>query len=213
MEEIRTHSNHRNNCKVVVESKKHWVAYILPVILLLIFGVPFLIGVLAGFYDPKNFIMLMIPLPVVFLSIFAIINNQSISWTLTEEELIIKSGFLPWKKMYYLIPVEDIYEAYYSTGFLATIFGFGDLSIRRTEGSTTGFTFRTMNKHKEISGEINSRVRGYKKLKYNQPSVSLLTKGNSVIDELSQMAALKKEGLLTPEEFQQMKSVLLNSRR
>lgn len=138
------------------------------------------------------------------------LSNRSTSWTLTDEDLIIKSGFLPWNKIYLEIPKEDLYEALYSRGFFATIFGFGTLTIRRTEGTTSSFTTSGMTNPQEITGSINSLVREIKKK--SRMNFINITNNQSVADEINKLLELKNQGLINEEEFAIQKQRLINHR-
>ena len=87
-------------------SKKHWSTYIWPTFAVLL-GLLFLIV--------KSYIFGFI---LIIVGITKVLSNKSTFWTLTEEDLIIKSGFLPWKKTYFEIPKEDITKHSINTAFL-----------------------------------------------------------------------------------------------
>lgn len=71
---------------------------------------------------------------VVVKSINDIIFNKTFTWTFDDSKLIIKSGFLPWKKSYYTVPIEDVYEACLTQSTLSNILGRADIVIRKTDG-------------------------------------------------------------------------------
>lgn len=195
---LDAHSN------IVCESKKHWSTYILPIILIF-HAIPFLF---MGLYGGVRLIVWLIAgVILLFVTMNSILRNLSTKWILTQEELIIKSGFLPWKKTYFEIPIETIYEAYYQYGFWAKIFGYGHLNIRRTEGSTSSFRTTAMTNCDVITQSINTEVKTLKKSK-QVPQQSSVTQ-YSVADELMKLSELMTKGIITQEEFAEQKAKLL----
>ncbi len=195
MEQIR-HSHDRTVDTILAISKKHWATYILPTVAVL-FGLFFLLGK----YN-------IIGIGLIFFGVTKILTNKSTSWTLTNEDLVIKSGFTPWRKLYFEIPKEDIYEALYHRTIFGSIFGFGDLSVRRTDGSTSTFSCSGMTDPKEITGSVNALVRETKKSSKN--NTVNFTNNISLADEIQKLAELKNQGILNDEEFNVQKQRLIN---
>lgn len=181
-----------SDTNILIVARKHWYAYLPPAILF--------------------FICLIVWLTIKFIALLGIIwcihlvlKYQSTSWSLTDHELIIQKGYLPWTKSYYSIPIEDIYEAYYRHGLEAKLFKFGHLSIRRTDGTTTEFTERTMSHADELTGTVNAMVRQLKQQRY-QPAQSINVQTNiNITHSLIELAKLKERGILTDSEFEQAK--------
>lgn len=192
-----TKSRTIDNTPVVCESTKHWTVYVGPVFVIL----------LALFFSLGMEKYLIVWIAIILLSILRILSSKSSKWILTKNELIIKSGFLPWRKSYFDIPIDTIFEAYYEHNLFANIFGYGHLNIRRTEGSTSSFRTTKMTKHKEITTNINSMVQELKKQEklMNMPQPTVNT-----VDELYKLSQLKQQGILTDEEFEHMKQKLIN---
>lgn len=197
MEQIGQPHDRRTEMIMAI-SKKHWATYIFPAIAVFI-GI---ICLFTGHY--------LIMLLFFIAGITKLLSNKSTAWTLTNEDLIIKSGFLPWRKVYYVIPKEDIFEAYYRKSAIGTIFGYGTLNIRRTEGTTTSFHEKGMTNPDEITGSINSLIRELKK----NPKVNFvnLNTNHSIADEIQKLVELKNQGLLSEEEFSAHKQKLIDNR-
>ncbi|MFV0554011.1 MAG: SHOCT domain-containing protein [Mangrovibacterium sp.] len=196
----------KNN--VVAESKKHWIAYVLP-----IFGTLFgLMTALVGSADDKQtifgYLVLIIGLIILLMSFNAFWRIKSCRWILTEEELIIKSGFLPWRKSYFDIPMEDIYESYVSFGFWGKMLGYAQLTIRRTEGVTSHFSSNMMVNHTMLMRTINAEVRKLKKLSRQVQTINNHS-NLSVSDELLKLKDLLNSGVISEEEFETLKKNLV----
>ena len=216
--ETLTNTTYRSKSqqKILVESRKHPIAYVGPGLLLFFFGIPLLINILISFgslFQLSSILFLLFALPLTFWAISQVILNIKYRWTLTEEMLIAESGFLPWDRQYYEIPIDNIYEALCRQQFLGTFFGFGDITIRRTDGSTSWFKAHTITRHKEMTTAINALVRAHKQATAPRYAEPVASKTSSLAEELSQMLALKNQGVLSAEEFQQIKSNLINSQR
>ena len=194
--------------EVICVSNKHWSAYILPVFLLLIVGLFLLMGLFLHITKINGETISGIVFSL--LSLKKIMENKSTKWILTKEGLIMKSGFLPWTKSNFEVPIENIYEAYYRFGFWAKILGFGHLTIRRTEGTTSQFIATKMTNFKQITAKINSEVRNLKKL---AKQVQKISDGSSlsISDELLKLNELLEKSIISEDEFKAQKNRLLNS--
>lgn len=185
--------------KVICTSKKYWIVYVFPCLMIFL-GLIFVLSGLKYYTAVGTF----------FVAVFVlkILGLKSTKWILTDNELIIKSGFLPWRKTYFDIPIDTIFEAYYRHNLLSNIFGYGYLYIRRTEGLTSGFKEPAMTKHGEIAGKINAMIRDLKKSQSQHfiPQQQVLSQA----DELLKLTELHRQGVLSDEEFQQMKQKLIN---
>lgn len=96
---------------VLCVSRKHWLAYVFHSIL-------FIIGL---FLLDGNRFWYIVGLVFILVAAVRILANLFVKWTLTETELILEEGFLPWAKTYLEIPFYDIFEAYYRPSFLGHI--------------------------------------------------------------------------------------------
>ena len=189
-----------NTSKVICESKKHFFANFFPIFLIIVgafFGIAF-------FYEAS--FMGLVGIIMIAFGIHKILLNKTTRWILYEDELIITSGFLPWQRIFFTIPIDNIFEAFYQHDFFAHLFKYGHLNIRRTEGSTSSFRTTAMIKNKEMTGTINSMVRN---LKTNPVQKNPLNQNLS--DELLKLANLKNQGILTEEEFQLQKQKMLSN--
>lgn len=207
MEETKKASGEISD-EIICISNKHWSAYVFPIFFLTIGGLFLFMGLFSPLTKINGW-----TISGLILSLFSlnkILANKSTKWILTKEDLIIKSGFLPWKKSYFEIPIENIYEAYYQFGFWAKIMGYGHLNIRRTEGSTSQFITTKMTNFKEITATVNSEVRKLKKLA-NQ--VQKISGGNnfSISDELLKLNDLFEKSIISEDEFIEQKNKLLKS--
>lgn len=183
---------------VLCISRKHWSAYVFHSIL-------FIIGL---YLASSGGFWIFIGVVIMLAAAMKILSNFFVKWTLTEEEVIVEGGFLPWAKTYREIPFYDIFEAFYNPSFLGHIFGYGRLTIRRSEGTTTSFSSSCMNSNKEMTSGINTFIR---KLKTKDSSITYVNNQVSISmsDELERLHELREKGILTADEFIQRKNRLL----
>ncbi len=196
---IETKTGTTSNSTVICQSKKHWIVYVFPYFMIVL-GLFFMLTTLKYY--------VIVGIAFIAISVMKILKYKSTKWTLTDTDLIIKSGFLPWRKTYFNIPIDTIFEAFYKHDLLSNIFGYGHLYIRRTDGSTSAFGTPTMTKHGEITGKINTMIRELKKPQSqyfaSQPQTS------SLADELVKLTELHRQGAITDDEFERMKQRLIN---
>ncbi len=185
-----------NGEEIIAESSKHWASYIIPIILTLI-----------GFsaFTSKLWIS---GVPILLYSITHILSNLRTKWILTNQYLHFTTGFLPWKRTDLAIPHSLFFEAYYERNFFSVILGFGNLVLKKTDGSTSFLRTTMMNNKKEIIQNIN----GFAWQDNNeQPIINQQINTSSMSDELLKLSNLRDQGILTEEEFQEQKQRLLNS--
>ena len=138
-----------NDKQVLVLSEKHWISYVLP-------ALAAIVALYLLFLGKYWWILSCILLGYAVWSYFVL---RSVSLTLTDKELIIKSGVLPWNRTYFNIPVYDIYEAFYEKGMISYLLGYGTVSIRRTDGVSTAFSYTYMTRYNDMVGQINALIR------------------------------------------------------
>lgn len=202
---------HNKNTEIILAySKKHWFASILPAFLVFL-GIAWILS-----FKIFNIIL---GLLLLFYAGTRLLANRQTSWMLTNDLLIIKSGFLPWRRVYYEIPKEDIYEAYFTQGIAGSMLKFATIVVRRNDGSASYFSESKMADFEEMIGRINDVVVKLKKSNQHIVAntgeiVSELKRQNAnaqlIADELYKLSALKEKGLITDEEFNAQKRKLIN---
>ncbi len=181
-------------------AKKHWATFTIPTLVILL-GLIF--SQLSTFF--KYFGIAMIVLNAI-----KIYSLTTVKWTLTSTDLYITKGILPWTKTQLQIPIFDIYESLVSYDMFGHIFGFGHITIRRTEGNTTQITETALTGAKNFSGYINQFVQDFKKNKHNVTIYQTTATKQSIREELKHLAELKNNGELTQDEYDKMKKILIN---
>ncbi|MEW5979247.1 MAG: PH domain-containing protein [Acidobacteriota bacterium] len=131
---------------------------------------------------------------------------RSFSWTVMDEQVVIKRGWLPWRKLHFEIPIDTVFEAYYTFGLFGRLFNFGHCTLRRTEGVTSEFSETYMARAEELVRLINRKVREFKKQQKQAPSVST----RSEVEELKELALLKADGSISAQEYETLKRKIVN---
>lgn len=184
------------NAQLVIQ--KHWVNYIVPVILMLI-G----LSMMSTSSFIKYFGYALVAFNVV--RVYSIYN---VSWTLTQSEVYIRSGMFPWTKRSWHVPIFDIYESTVSYGMFGHFFGYSNIQIRRTEGMTSAIYGYALSGAKDFSGQINGLVHNFKRSKHTVV-LNQAVGNKSISDELKDLAELKNRGELTQQEFDVIKQRFL----
>lgn len=179
--------------------KKNWSAYLIPGILILL-GLTFL---------KQNTFFMIIGILLIVYNAIRVISLMKVKWTLSEGNVFIEGGFLPWAKTEFQVPVFDIYECIYNTNLFSHIVKSGNLNLRRTEGVTSQLTVTSMTNAKEFSAQVNSMVHTYKGKK-NNVYVNNSTPSTSASEEIVKINDLKNKGLISESEYQIMKSKIIN---
>lgn len=197
--------------------RKHVVAYLGPGIVVAIGLLLLAGGPLLGF----------IGVIVLGIGVNKILHLRAARWIVTADGVSTRVGWLPWRRGGLFVPVEHVYEAYYHRSFLGHYFGFGDLSLRRSDGTTTTLAMDDLAGADDICGEINAlvRERHVERRAATHAQISLAgdihrtmhahalatTSVSAPLQALEQLAGLRERGALSEEEFAREKARLLNA--
>ncbi|PYO43909.1 MAG: hypothetical protein DMD29_01240 [Gemmatimonadetes bacterium] len=185
--------------------KKHSIVYIR-----MLLGTAFWVGLLLLLATVKDirpysqWVLLLVGL-VLLSAAFRWLELRSIAWVVTAEDVIVQGGWLPWKKYRFEIPINSVFEAYYSIGFMAKLLNYGHCTLRRTEGTTSSFSVTYLARARELTGLINQKVKQYRK-RQEQPAVK---RAGGDVDELKDLASLKANGSITGAEYETMKQRII----
>jgi len=183
--------------KIICKSEKHFITYVFPILV-----------IFFGFYllFKRGLISEFIGIIVILSAIINILAKIKSKWILLEDKLIIKTGFLPWKRVYFEITIDTIFEAYYQSNFFSQLLGYANLNVRRTDGISSGFRIEKMSNYKQMTSAINQLV---KEFKAKTLKSSQTTMPKSVSDELFKFINLRDKEIISEEEFQIIKKKLL----
>jgi hypothetical protein len=139
--------------------------------------------------------------------IYNLFYLRTMKWVLTDEAVTIKWGILPWARTDFGHPYETIFEAYYTFGFFAKIFGYGTLVMRRTEGNTTAETMSHMANPGVISTFINNKIKELRKAQKSPMAIAVTgSESKSAVEQLAELARLRESGAITAEDYEIMKA-------
>jgi uncharacterized membrane protein YdbT with pleckstrin-like domain len=130
---------------------------------------------------------------------------------LTTDRLIWRTGVI--SKRGIEIPLERINTIFFSQRIMERIIGVGDLRVESasTEGAQV---FENMKKPQRIQNEIYIQMEANENRKYDRVSTGLAgaapaPKEASVPEQIAQLAELRDQGHISPEEFETKKAELL----
>ncbi len=195
---------------------KHWSSYILSVVLVFTFST--LVLRIVTTYDftkvdqgqSKGLAIFGVLVLSVFilLNIIYILKLRSTKWLLTEEDLILKSGYLPWSKKVFHVKIYNIYESYYNETFLGHYLNYGNITVRRTDGSTSHLQETSLQNVVNFVQQINKKT--HQNHNKTQPQKQETKGDRNIIEELKELSNMKINGLLTETEFDTLKQKLIN---
>ena len=202
--------------QIIHTGRKSFVAYVLSgvgtMFALLLFGGP---ALMAGFNGHAGWALFLAFVALLFVAsgVYNLFYLSTIKWAVTDEEVRVMQGILPWRKRSFGHPYDTIFEAYYNFGFFAKLFGYGTIVIRRTEGITTEESETRMNDAAKIVGLINARVKELRKAQrpVAVPAV-VAPAARSQVQELADLARLRDAGDISAEEFETMKRRIVGER-
>jgi len=143
---------------------------------------------------------------LVLMAVYSLFYIRTLQWIITGEGVRTRVGVLPWRQTDILHPYETIFEAYYSFGFFAKLFGYGECSIRRTEGITTAISATRMRNGGRIVGLINEKLKLLRKEARGQVATHAT---RTDTEELAHLGQLKADGTISAEEFEIMKRKII----
>lgn len=205
--------------------RKHAIVYLRALIgfaiWFSIFGWLFVwLATTTRFHVPPMLVLVVLGLVGLTLLFFLLswMDVRSFTWTVTDGHVELHSGWLFWRKTSFNIPYETIFEAYYTFGFFAKILHYGHCVIRRTEGvtSTTGATYMAV--PEKLVGAINAKVKEYRARAWQPiamvaPAVApAFGPAKTAVQQIGELAALKRDGAITTEEFEVMKKKIIQGK-
>ena len=194
--------------QVLFVCRKSLVAYLRSTIGTILFFLIFATATgLASFYFDSVWIFAIgaaLSLLVLVRGLLDFLYLSSVRWIIGEEDVRIVRGYLPWAKQDFTHPYETIFEAYYTFGFFAKMFGYGTLFIRRTEGVTTAESEPHMREAGKATKLINGKIKELRKAQ-KQPAITLAAGGRSQVEELAALASMRASGDISDEDYEIMK--------
>ena len=160
----------------IATAKKHWVVYILPV--LLIISGTFLLNADSMMARVAGGV-------IVLAALIRIIQVSNTRWHLTENNLFIQSGVF--RKKYEQVPVFDLYKSDASSTKIGKALNFGSITARRRSDHCTGLRHSIVANPKQFSSHIESVVR------------------KSPAHELNKIYGLKEKCVISENEYNIMR--------
>ena len=206
--------------------KMHWSTYTMPVIshVLVIALLLFFINLSSS---TSKIAFLSLPLGILVLAvlgrlIYIILYKREFTYILTNQRVRTEWGLLPWQKKMTYLTFDNIFEAYTRQSINEKMLNYGDITLIKKDGLRSEYilslipdplNFLTLiNKEKErLPSRQSEEVQPVL-----QPIV-LPVPGQSasgafqITEQLEKLIQLKKDGNLTEEEFEKLKSKLIQA--
>lgn len=133
---------------------------------------------------------------------------SSTSWSVDDEWVTIREGWLPWARKVFEIPFDTIFEAFWQAGFLGHFLGYAHCTIRRTEGNTTALVLTYARNSRDLVGAINEKVNDLRKAR--RPAETAASEPPNTADEIAKLVRLRDQGDINEEEFAALKKKLVD---
>ena len=188
------------NEKIILAGKLHWFIYAHGLLL-------FLLGCLFSDAPPETatwYIKWLLGISGVYHLVRAAVIKSTTELAITSKRILAKYGFISRRSVE--IAHSKVESIRVQQGFLGRIFDFGTVIIYGTGGAASVLTFisQPMGFRKEAANVIDLDKR-----QGISPQQGGAAPQGDYIETLSRLAELKKNGVLTDEEFETQKKALL----
>ncbi len=204
----------KDNEEVILTIRKHWFVLIKPILWALIL---LTIGGLGYYYYQAEFgkyFLILIGLIILWF-VYKIFNWRNNLWTVTNLRVIDEYGVFSHNSKE--TPLDKINNVSYKQPLLGRIFNYGDIQIQ--SAAEAGSTIQKMvQRPKLLKDTITEYQENYKQEQIKEQAQKLANVlGNQtnsehydIYDELTKLNDLKEKGIITEEEFQKRKELILN---
>lgn len=206
--------------------KMHWSTYTMPVIshILLIALLFFFMNLSSS---SSKIAFLSLPLGILVLAvlgrlIYISLYKREFTYILTNQRVRTEWGLLPWQKKMTYLTFDNIFEAYTRQGINEKLFNYGDITLIKKDGLRSEYVLSFIPDPLNFLSLINKEKErpSFRQPEEAQPvlqSIVLPVPGQSassafqITEQLEKLIQLKKDGNLTEEEFEKLKSKLIQA--
>lgn len=205
--------------ELILELRPHWIALVRPAIVAIVLIIAMILGAayVPGSWPASGWIKF----AIVVIGILLIATRPVrvfVAWftslfVVTSDRVIHRSGWLAKRSME--IPLENITDVHFSQTVFERLIGAGDLTLESPGEYGQDHFSHVQNPQRvqKVIYELTEENR--KRLAPVTPIVPAPAPSSgasqSVADELTKLARLRQQGILTEEEFQAQKARLLRS--
>ena len=204
--------------EVILELRPHWW-YLVPRLLLLLVALVVGIAVLAksseddaaGYWKVLAVIVGILVLGALVFFLLRLVRWFTTEFTLTTDRVVYRHGVL--RKQGIETGLDRIDTVVFNQGFFERIIGAGDLVLEHAGDTENRFT--DIRKPAVVQAEINRQIETYENRRADRIGGRVAGGGGggggggSKADELQKLDELRRNGVLTEEEFQAQKAALL----
>lgn len=217
---MKTHL--KENEEVVLTVRKHWFVLLKPIIgTILLLSVAVFAAITGSDTEYANSILIGSGITI-FLSIlwliYWIVDRNNNLWAVTNLRVIDEYGVFTNNSKE--TPLDKINNISYRQPLLGRVFNYGDVQIQ--SAAESGATIHKMvARPKVLKDTITQYQEQYRQQQIEEQAQKLAraagkqppASNNSISEEITKLHALKEKGIITEEEFQEMKSKLMNDWR
>lgn len=154
--------------------------------------------------------------------IYLILYKRKFTYILTNQRVRTEWGLLPWQKKMTYLTLDNIFEAYARQGINEKMFNYGDITLIKKDGLRSEYVLSFIPDPLNFLTLINREKEKptFRQSEEVQPvlqPIVLPVAGQSassafqITEQLEKLIQLKKDGNLTEEEFEKLKSKLIQA--
>lgn len=201
----------KQNEEVILETKTHWISMVLPFIFCLIL---FLISIiLIGVNSKVGYLIFVFS---VGYFVYKIYYRKFNIWIVTNNRVLDEKGVF--KLQMRESPLEKLNNIDYEQGLIGRMLNFGDVSIHTAAFEGKDEKFKQINNPKKFKDTISNMkdelIKSINKSKVEELANMMNLKNNVNNDsssELEKLHNLKEKGAISEDEYNTLKSKLINS--
>jgi len=191
---------------IVLDLRPHWWFFAKPLFLLI---VAIALGVVALAFDAPSAANLIVGLAIVVAIIWLGVRYvvwATTNFVVTSDRLISRSGVLTRQGIE--IPLERINTVFFRQNLWERFIRSGDLEIESaSEQGSSKFT--DIRRPLNVQNEIYRQMEGNENRKFDRVGKNLSGPGLSIPEQIEKLDELRRNGVLTDEEFDSKKAELL----
>lgn len=209
----------KENEELVIIIRKHWFVLLRPILGTLLLLIIAVVAAVAGSYTEFANILLIgagITIAIIVLwFIYRVLDRNKNLWAVTNIRVIDEYGVFTNNSKE--TPLDKINNISYRQPILGKVFNYGDVQIQSAaeSGSTIHKMVARPNVLKDTITQYQEHYRQRQIEEQAQNLANAVSKQstsskNSISEEITKLHALKEKGIITEEDFNKMKSKLLN---
>ena len=190
---------------IILDLHPHWVFFLQPALALVVAIVFGITVALQTWHDSVSFLAGALLLASLVWFVITYAKWATTNFVITSDRLIYRHGVL--SKHGIEIPLERVNTVFFSQSIFERVLGSGDLVIE-SAGEMGRQNFSNVRKPSAVQNELYKQMESNENRKFDRINPAAAT--SSIPEQISQLDALRQQGVLSQQEFDQKKQQLLD---